>query len=160
MTNIYFWKVTDKYGCFSQWYLSNFSDSEHNYCCAEQYMMYQKAKVFNDNVMAEKILNTSDPKEIKALGRKVQNFNDRIWEAKRFDIVLNGNRLKFSQNEKLKTILLSLPDDCKIMEASPYDKIWGIGMDEETAKRSTNINGLNLLGQAIMKVRRELKNVS
>jgi ribA/ribD-fused uncharacterized protein len=100
---VFFWK-TDKEnlstGCFSQWQESNFSVDGYNYTCAEQYMMGQKAQIFNDDETFEKILSTVHPKEIKELGRMVKCFNVKTWDKLKYSIVLNGNFYKFIQNKK------------------------------------------------------------
>ena len=150
---IYFWKTSDKYGIFSQWYKSDFTDiSDVKYNCAEQFMMYQKAILFGDNAVAQEILNESNPKNIKALGRKIKNFNQQEWDKNKFEIVIAGNFYKFTQNTNLQNILLKT-DSQDIAEASPFDKIWGIGIDEKAAKSGAEWQGENLLGKALMVVR-------
>lgn len=150
---IYFWKPTDKYGAFSQWYKSDFTDiNDVKYNCAEQFMMYQKAILFGDNEVANEILNETDPKNIKALGRKIKNFNQQEWDENKFEIVIAGNFYKFNQNNELKNILLNTGNE-DIAEASPFDKIWGIGIDEKAAESGAEWQGENLLGKALMIVR-------
>ena len=150
---IYFWKTSDKYGSFSQWYKSDFTDiNDIKYNCAEQFMMYQKAILFGDNDVANEILNESNPKNIKALGRKIKNFNQQLWDENKFEIVIAGNFYKFTQNDQLKSILLKTGNQ-DIAEASPLDKIWGIGIDEKTARSGAECQGENLLGKALMVVR-------
>lgn len=150
---IYFWKQTDKYGAFSQWYKSNFIDyNSVKYNCAEQFMMYQKAILFGDNEVAQEILNESNPKNIKALGRRIKNFNQQEWDENKFEIVISGNFYKFTQNTKLRDILLNTKYEI-IAEASPLDKIWGIGIDEKSAESGAEWQGENLLGKALMIVR-------
>ena len=154
---IYFWKTTDKYGAFSQWYKSDFTDiSDVKYNCAEQFMMYQKAILFGDNEVAQEILNESNPKNIKALGRKIKNFNQQEWDENKFEIVVAGNFYKFTQNNALKNILLNTGNE-DIAEASPLDKIWGIGIDEKSAQAGEEWKGENLLGKALMIVRKMIK---
>jgi len=87
--------------CFSQWWMQDFEIDGVHYLCAEQYMMAEKARLFNDNEMLEKIIQTTFPKEIKAYGRAVQNFDQSIWDAKCFQIVKDANIAKFSQNAEL-----------------------------------------------------------
>ena len=103
------------------------------------------------------ILKASDPQTAKELGRAVKNFDDRIWKANRRRLVTEGNIAKFEQNEKLKSFLLST---CGIVlvEASPVDSIWGIGLiaDDERAKDPMMWQGENLLGFALMDVREKL----
>ena len=109
--------------CFSQWWKSVFIENERKYCCMEQYMMAKKAELFEDDEILEEIMETTDPKKIKALGRKVKNFDEKKWNETKYSIVFAGNLLKFSQDENLKDFLLSTKNDI-IVEASPYDKIW------------------------------------
>lgn len=137
---------------FSQWHRCKFSDGVNTYCSAEQYMMYQKAMLFGDEEIAAKILASGDQKKIKALGRKVKGFDEKKWIKHREEIVYQGNLLKFSG--KLKKVLLDT-GDAILVEASPYDKIWGIGMaaTNRFATDPTKWKGLNLLGKALMRVR-------
>jgi ribA/ribD-fused uncharacterized protein len=120
--------------------------------------MAGKARLFNDHEILEQILKAETPNQAKSLGRKVRNFDPKIWNENKYEIVKQGNFLKFSQNEKFKEFLLST-DDTILVEASPYDKIWGIGMLETNAKAKdpTQWNGENLLGFALMEVRDELR---
>src|SRR5690606_28669148 len=96
-THIYFWG-----SIYSQWAQTPFKDSENSYLTAEQYMMYHKAKLFGDDEKAREILKAHDPKTQKQLGRQVKGFDEQKWDDHKFDIVVQGNLLKFSQNEKLK----------------------------------------------------------
>ena len=147
--------------CFSQWYEIDFEVDGHKYNCAEQYMMAQKAWLFKDYEIFGKILDATDPKEIKALGREVKNFDPKVWSQHKFAIVVKGNFSKFGCNPELKEFLLSTGDKV-LVEASPYDKIWGIGMKEGTPgiENPANWKGENLLGFALMEVREELRNKS
>ena len=119
--------------------------------------MYHKALLFEDNEIAQKIILSKSPGEAKDLGRQVRGFNQNTWEKKRFDIVVQGNILKFSQNENLKNFLLNTQNRV-LVEASPVDEIWGIGLtkDSEKAKNPHTWRGLNLLGFALMETRRVL----
>ena len=121
--------------------------------------MAQKAWLFKDIEIFSKILDSTDPKEIKALGREVKNFDPKIWNQHKFEIVVKGNLCKFGENQELKEFLLSSGNKI-LVEASPYDKIWGIGMKEGTPgiDNPTNWKGENLLGFALMEVRDELRN--
>lgn len=145
--------------CFSQWWLSSFVDEEHSYPTAEHYMMAGKAKTFKDESIFAKILETPSPQDVKSLGRKVKNFNPATWEQVKYEIVKQGNYLKFSQHESLKRFLLQTGSKI-IVEASPYDAIWGIGLAEsdEAAKSVHTWQGQNLLGFALMEVRDILRN--
>jgi ribA/ribD-fused uncharacterized protein len=155
-------KITNKYvffwnGIYSQWYSSRMTIDGIEYNCCEQYMMHQKALTFGDTIIAEMILESSDPKEQKALGRKVSGFNKDKWDDVCIGIVFKGNLAKFSQNELLKKTLLST-DDKILVEASPYDKIWGIGLAEDhpDIEDPSKWKGLNLLGWSITMVKKEL----
>lgn len=120
-------------------------------------MMHQKALLFHDDAIAAQVLKTKNSKEQKALGQKVHNFQEDLWLANRERIVHDGNLAKFSQNDDLKQVLFATAGTT-LVEASPYDKIWGVGLKESDPKihNRENWNGLNLLGQAITQVRDEL----
>ena len=145
--------------CLSQWYPSVCTVSER-YVCAEQYMMAKKAECFGDTEILEKILAAKDPKKMKDLGRRVRDFDADFWDEIKFGASLNANYLKFSQNEDLREFLLSTRDKI-LVEASPHDKIWGIGMsaNEQNAQNPVKWRGQNLLGFALMRVRDEIARV-
>ena len=144
--------------CFSQWWLSAFIVDKVTYKTAEHWMMAKKAELFNDNEVLDKIIKANSPAEAKKLGRQVKNYDDAIWLENRFEIVKEGNYHKFSQNPDLKAFLLNT-DERVIVEASPVDPIWGIGMagDHKDVLNPEKWKGLNLLGFALMEVRDELK---
>ncbi|KZX17074.1 NADAR family protein [Methanobrevibacter filiformis] len=144
----------------SQWQKSYFTFDVYEYNCAEQYMMAEKARIFKDEDNLEKIMICDSPNEMKSLGREVQNFNSELWDKVKYSIVLNGNYHKFSQNNELRNYLISTGDKL-LVEASSYDKIWGIGFesDEVEAKNPNLWKGQNLIGFALMEVRDELKGV-
>lgn len=158
---ILFWgyKPIDKIGknCFCQWFPSTFVADGITYSCAEQYMMAQKAKLFGDKESFDKIIASTNPKEMQQFGREVKNFDQNIWNENKFSIVRTGNLYKFSQNKEMKEFLLSTKDEL-IAEASPYDCVWGIGYKEDNplSKDISQWRGENLLGKAIMDVRKEL----
>ena len=145
-------------GIFSQFFPCTFTEMGVTYNSAEQYMMAQKALLFDDIKTYDKIMSLANPYKIKALGRLVKNFNQEIWDKHKEDIVFNGNLLKFSQNKKLCKQLLATGDK-EIVEASPTDTIWGIGLAETDPDiyDKSKWRGTNLLGKAIMKVRNVLK---
>lgn len=158
-----FWRPSEKNGEFSQWYKSQgkefqFQDEHDKYVCMEQYMMAQKAILFNDPDTHDKIMRELDPANLKKLGREVKNFNARIWDEHKLNIVIAGNKLKFGQNPDLRKKLLST-GDAILCEASPYDNIWGIGMSVKDAgwNNPQSWQGENLLGKALMEVRKYLK---
>lgn len=140
---------------FSQWHPSRFEINQIVFSNAEQAMMYYKAKLFKDEHSAKLILETTDPSTIKRLGRQVKNFNESTWKSHRERIVTQINLAKFSQNPSLQTALLSTGDKI-LVEASPYDKIWGIGYAKKDAMSNVDKWGLNLLGKCLMKVRQQL----
>jgi len=149
----FFWN-----GPFSQWYKSEFTEDGKTFCTAEQYMMYRKAMLMGDPNTATRIMQTNNPRVQKMLGREIQGFDSKLWDENKEQIVYEGNMLKFTQNPDLKQILMDT-EDYIIVEASPEDSIWGIGMDADHALRCepSKWPGLNLLGKAIMKVRDTLK---
>jgi ribA/ribD-fused uncharacterized protein len=121
-------------------------------------MMAEKARMFADEVARSKILKAESPKIAKQLGRQVKNFNETIWDERRFQLVVEGNYAKFSQNRELEIFLLATEDKV-LVEASPSDQVWGIGLgaDNELAKNPERWRGLNLLGFALMEVRERLR---
>ena len=160
---IFFWGHTDRKAetgkaCLSQWYPSPFVVDDGYYHCAEQYMMAQKARLFGDSETFIQIMASYDPMTIKKLGRRVCNFSDSVWRCNRIKVVLDANLAKFSQNVKLLEFMLSTGDKI-LVEASPYDTIWGIGMteDDPAVCDPRQWKGENLLGFALMKVRDILK---
>ena len=140
--------------CFSQWYESPFEVNGVYYPTAEHYMMAEKARLFGDNEIALKIASANNPGAAKKLGREVLKFDNHIWIKHRFGIVVSGNKAKFSQNPDLKNFLLNTKDRV-LVEASPVDKIWGIGLvaDNPSIENPYHWKGLNLLGYALMEVR-------
>ena len=140
--------------CFSQWWTSPFVVENVRYNTAEHWMMAQKALLFNDRETCEKIIVAKSPTEAKALGRQVNNFDEATWNSKRFDIVVQGSLAKFTQHKDLKEFLLNTKERV-LVEASPVDRIWGIGLtaNSEKAENPKRWNGLNLLGFALMEVR-------
>ena len=145
-------------GFCSQWYICNFILDGIEYNCAEQAMMHKKALQFGDQKTSKKIMEAIQASKQKALGRQVSNYDDTVWSAKRYDIVKDINVAKFSHNPQLLKQLLAL-DNLTIVEASPYDKIWGIGLGQSHPDATTpsKWKGLNLLGKALMEVRDKLK---
>lgn len=144
-------------GIYSQWYPSNFVIDGVQYNCAEQYMMAKKALCFQDYDSLAKIMNTTSPAEQKAIGRLVKNFKPELWSNVSRKIVFDANYAKFTQNKILKDELLSTGNK-ELVEASPTDRIWGIGLTESNplAWNKETWNGTNWLGEEIMNVRRVL----
>ena len=160
---VYFWAHTQHgaeidQSCLSQWFPASFSHSALEFPTAEHFMMHRKAELFGDSEIAEKILGAETPGEAKALGREVCGFEEAVWAEARSEIVVAGNLAKFSQNSELREYLLATGSRV-LVEASPVDPIWGIGMDKASAMDShpNEWQGLNLLGFALMQVRSELR---
>lgn len=143
--------------CLSQWYECRFTVDGVEYSCAEQYMMAEKARLFGDRENLERILEAKHPKEMKAYGRAVQNFNEETWKQACYGIVKAGNLAKFSQNPPLWEYLRGTRGQI-LVEASPRDRIWGIGMGKSNpdAEDPSRWRGTNLLGFALTEVRDEL----
>lgn len=144
-------------GPFSQFHPSHFRLGSHDYICAEQYMHEQKARLFADAAMAERILKSDSPHEHKLMGGRVSGFDQERWDAHKVDIVSAGTRAKFGQNAGLRRRLLET-GDAILAEANPKDFIWGIGLSEDdpAATDPARWQGQNLLGQILMAVRTEL----
>lgn len=140
--------------CFSQWYEAPFVVDGQRYLTAEHFMMAEKAALFDDQVTRVKVLQASTPGAAKALGRQVHGFDEAIWTEHRFSIVARANEAKFSQNAELHEFLKGTGNRV-LVEASPVDRIWGIGLaqDDERAHDPNQWKGLNLLGFALMQVR-------
>lgn len=156
---VFFWGHTGKEEavgkhCFSQWYPAPFTTDGTTYATAEHWMMAQKALLFDDKDIFERIVKTAKPAEVKELGRQVKNFIPVRWDEEKYRIVTEGNLHKFSQHEILKQYLLQTAPRV-LVEASPVDKIWGIGMaqDHPNVNDPAQWQGENLLGFALMEVR-------
>lgn len=144
-------------GPFSQFHASRFSVEGRDYICAEQFMHAEKARLFGDDAMAERIMRSSSPHEQKLMGGRVTGFDSETWDARKVDIVTTGNLAKFGQNAGLRRRLLET-GDAILAEANPKDFIWGIGMAENdpAAQDPANWQGQNLLGKVLMSVRETL----
>lgn len=142
---------------FSNWFEADFELDRRVFASVEQYMMYCKAQLFKDPEASEAVMKLTDAAEIKALGRKVKNYNDHLWNGYRQLVVYRGVKAKFQQNETLKEHLLST-GDAWLAECEPSDRIWGIGMDLQDERRldPSLWQGQNLLGYTLMQVRAEL----
>lgn len=143
--------------CLSQWYLSSFVVDQVRYATAEHFMMAGKARLFGDETIAEQVLAAPSPGAAKALGRQVRGFDRARWEACRFDLVVAGNVAKFGQHPELRDYLLGTGSRV-LVEASPVDRIWGIGLAaiDPRAEQPDQWRGLNLLGFALMQARIQL----
>lgn len=157
-----FWghRVTRRIGasCLSQWYPAPFELAGVRFATAEHYMMAEKARLFGDRGCEERILAASHPGDAKRMGREVKDFDPSRWEEQRWHIVVSGNLAKFRQNEAFGRYLLGTGQRV-LVEASPVDGIWGIGLarDDERATQPVLWQGLNLLGFALMEVRSRLE---
>lgn len=164
---VFFWKprprtqgVVDE-ACCCQWWFSNFTFQGIRHATAEHAMMYSKAKMFNDETAMNAILKERHPHSAKAIGRQVQNFNGARWDNESYDLVREINLEKYKQDKRLLEWMKTLPSNTVFVEASPYDRIWGIGLGEDGIDTSfleqpSNWQGLNKLGFAITEVFQEL----
>lgn len=160
---VYFWGHTPKHqgstdnSCLSQWFPVQFTVDGLEFPTAEHFMMVKKAELFGDNGIVDEMLSSADPGKVKALGRKVKGFDHELWTKHRFEIVVQGNHAKFSQNKELKDFLLAT-NKRVLVEASPVDRIWGVGLsaDDEQIEKPREWRGKNLLGFALMAVREQL----
>jgi ribA/ribD-fused uncharacterized protein len=145
-------------GCLSQWWPAGFTVDGVRFRTAEHYMMWRKAMLFGDRAMAERVLAAGRPRDAKMLGRGVAGFDDRKWAAERFEIVASGSRAKFGQHPELRDWLVGTGDRV-LVEASPTDRVWGIGLaaSDERAADPARWRGLNLLGFALMRARDQLR---
>lgn len=164
-------KITDKYAIFYTEWPSNFCKThfkwsafgeEHDFFCTEQAFMWAKAKYFKDEEIAEKILAEEvEPMVCKMLGREVKNYDDAAWEKVRYDMMLKPNIERFWQDQVLrKKIIDKKFDGLTFVEASPWDKIWGVGlrMNDPKIIDERNWHGRNLLGKVITEARVEILN--
>jgi ribA/ribD-fused uncharacterized protein len=146
--------VLFKSGIPSQWYPSPFTIDGVRFVNCEQRMMYMKGKVFGDEEAMREVMLTEDPKRHKEIGRSVKNFDVDTWSAKAYQVVVEANYAKYSQNPELRQFLID-SGSRKFVECAPYDKIWGNGLNITQTLQSPEAmwEGTNLLGKAIMDVR-------
>lgn len=123
-------------------------------------MMAEKARLFHDDVRLDQILRSKSPREQKALGRQVADFDEAVWNRVCRDIVYRGNLARFTQDERLAARLRATGDKT-IVEASPKDFIWGIGLsaDDPAAQDPSQWPGANWLGIALMQVRQAIRDL-
>jgi ribA/ribD-fused uncharacterized protein len=143
--------------CLSQWYPTPFTEGTYTFATAEHYMMFHKAKLFGDEEAAAKVLSAPSPAAAKAIGRTVRGFDENIWTAERFGVVVAGSRAKFRSSTELRRYLVQTGNRV-LVEASPTDRVWGIGLtaDDPHAQNPSRWRGLNLLGFALMQAREDL----
>lgn len=161
---VFFWGHQPRAGgglgpsCLSQWWPAAFTVDGRTFATAEHFMMWRKAVVFGDEAVAGRVLAASDPAEVKRLGRAVTGFDSAVWERHRYGVVVDGNRAKFTAGDDLRTYLVGTGDRV-LVEASPVDLVWGIGLaeDDPAARVPSRWRGRNLLGFALMQVRAELR---
>lgn len=161
---LFFWGHTAKVAntvdasCLSQWWPSVFKVKGVEYSCAEQYMMAEKARLFRDEEVRRKILQAKHPKQMKAFGREVRGFDDQVWKKEAYGIVRRASEEKFRQNRELWAFL-SHTKNRILVEASPVDRIWGIGLDKHdpNAENPFKWRGTNLLGFALSEARDKLQ---
>lgn len=148
----FFWKHR-----LSQWHPARFVVGGIAFNCAEQYMMYAKAMLFGDRDAAGQILVTESPREQQAIGRTVRGFDESVWMLFREGIVFAGNYARFDQNADQRELLFATRGTT-LVEASPHDRVWGIGLaaDDPRANDRAQWQGLNLLGEALTRVREAL----
>ncbi|NLR74572.1 NADAR family protein [Leeia aquatica] len=155
-TMLLFWQADS---IFSNWYQpSVFELHGQTFRNGEAGMMYQKARLFGDQAIMQRILDNQDPRTVRDLGRKVEGFDERVWTAQREQLVFEVCLAKFRSNPQLQVEMLA-SGDRQLVEASPYDRIWGIGLapDNPLAQQPRHWRGLNLLGQTLMRVRDVLR---
>lgn len=143
---------------FSQWYRAKFTVDGETFNCAEQFMMYCKALLFGDVECSRRIMLARHPRDQKSIGRQVRDFDESVWCDSREAIVYEGNHAKFTQNPDLLGILRATRGTT-LVEASPYDRVWGIGLDasDPRARDPKQWRGLNLLGKILTQLRDDLE---
>ncbi len=150
----FFWGQSDNWRCFSQWFSCEFTLNNVSFNCAEQAMMFSKARMFHDYEIADKIMKTNSPADHKKLGRKVKGFDKKSWDQIARRLVYIINLAKFTQNPTCLDVLLQTIGTT-LVEASPYDKIWGIGLaaDNPAALDRSRWLGENWLGEVLTSIR-------
>lgn len=151
-------------GPFNNWWSSTFSAvpfpgfAPQTFNCAEQYMMAAKALLFHDVAVYETIMRETNPREQKALGRKVRNFDPTLWGCCARELVARGVTSKFSQNAELREYLLGT-ENRTMVEGAHYDEVWGVRLawNDPAIEDESNWRGTNWLGEVLMHVRHTLK---
>ena len=144
--------------CLSQWWPARFETDGEAFASAEHYMMWRKARLFGDESVAAEVLAATSPARAKELGRQVSGFDGAIWHEHRWEIVVSGSLAKFTSDPALTAYLAGTRDHV-LVETSPLDRIWGIGLtaDDERAADPSRWKGLNLLGFALMEARTRIQ---
>ena len=161
---LFFWghtpKTTDGVdaACLSQWFPRTFTVDGVHYLTAEHWMMAEKARLFRDEEALARVLVAKTPAEAKKIGREVRDYDDVAWGKTRLEAVVRGNVAKFGAHDDLRAFLLATKQRV-IVEASPRDRIWGIGMGASNpdARLPARWRGRNLLGFALMEARERLR---
>ena len=150
----FFWRQTEQNGYMSNWYHSPFNIGLHTFPTSEHYMMWGKAILMGDLVSTERILAATSPAQVKKLGQQVSPWNEELWLGERLRIMYEACLAKFETHADLRDQLIATGNSI-LVEASPMDRIWGIGMSETNpnARDPTKWKGLNLLGLVLMRVR-------
>ncbi|WP_433342004.1 NADAR family protein [Micromonospora sp. CA-111912] len=145
-------------GCLSQWWPAPFTVDGRVFHTAEHWMMWRKAVLFGDDAVAEQVLAAEHPQRAKALGRRVRGFDEAVWVAHRYDVVVAGSVAKFAQHADLRAFLLATGNRV-LVEASPVDRVWGAGLaaDDPAVENPARWRGDNLLGFALMDARAALR---
>ncbi|MEV5611649.1 NADAR family protein [Streptomyces sp. NPDC052225] len=143
--------------CLSQWWPSPFTVDGVEYATAEHWMMAGKARLFGDAEAERRAIAAGHPSQAKKAGRMVRGFDDAVWERERFAVVVEGSVHKFASDPALREYLLNTGDRV-LVEASPVDRVWGIGLaaDDAAAEDPRKWRGPNLLGFALMEARARL----
>ncbi|CAE6443355.1 unnamed protein product [Rhizoctonia solani] len=161
-TPVYFWKPEQEHGYLSPWYHTQFKSTEPNgstfsYQSTEQYTIHRKGLLFAPSApVTHEILKTNSPAELRSLSHKIPNFDEAAWAKQQISVTTMGNYLKFSQDPGLRGLLLGTGSR-ELVEANPYDRVWGIGYDAKEAAAHRSKWGENLLGRALMSVRKAIK---
>ncbi|MDR7383654.1 NADAR family protein [Promicromonospora iranensis] len=145
-------------GSLSQWFVAPFEVAGERYATAEHWMMAEKARLFRDPDAERAAIDAPNPALAKAAGRAVRDFDGDVWARERFEVVVRGNVHKFAAHPDLQEFLLRTGSRV-LVEASPRDRVWGIGMGakNENAENPAAWRGLNVLGFALMEARERLR---
>lgn len=127
------------------------------FICNEQYIQGSKCRIFNDKDQFEKIMESEDPKEMKYLGDRVDNYDHDIWMQKCERVALRCNREKYAQHEKARKELLSTEE--KMIGEGSANKVWGVGMhiSDTNVIDQEKWKGFNLMGNILMQIRSEIR---
>ena len=150
-----FWRTAE---VFSNWNLGAFTVEGRTFNCAEQFMMFTKATLFGDLQTADQIMVESNPRKQKALGRQIQGYVDTVWQSQAEDLMFPGLFAKFTQDPDRKAAFLAT-DNTLLVEASPDDVVWGIGLEESDPRclDPKEWLGQNKLGRVLTRVREAIK---